>query len=254
MSKGSNDSQMNPFLREGGDEAPRPLGVGDFGEEQGGTFEALAADAPKKKLRSSTIILIAVVALAAGGLWSMRSLSRAAAGITGDKKLEATIEGFLSQLTGDASKPKENPFQVIRAEDEEKALTALTDDRTERQVALDEVKKNPFVLHTDPKPEVAPTTVEVKDDSAERLAAARKQATEKFDRAGTQLRVLMILAGRTPMANISGRVVQAGDRIPVERMGVEFTVVEVGTQSVTIRATDSDISFSHDIVLPLMRN
>lgn len=249
MSKPMQDD-LNPFRPEDEPQV-RPLGVGDFSETDSGAF---ASTEPKKRLRSSTIIIAVVVLAAVGGLYSMRSLSRAAAGAGGDASLEATIEGFLASLSGNEKKNGENPFQVIKAEDEEKALAALTDDRTDRQVDLREVQKNPFVLLDQKREEATPEKPVQNDDEAKRreeLARKRKMFSDTCDRASRNLRLMMVLRGSNPSANISGKVVYAGDTLTVERDGVTFTVESIDEYAVVLMVTDAETNFTYRATLTM---
>ncbi len=252
MNNGNQDS-MNTFHPE--DEPKvRPLGVGDFSESDGGLA---GLDEPKKRFRSSTILIAVVIIASAAGLYSMRTISRAAAGGSGDATLEATIEGFLSSLAGGEKKNSEDPFQVIKAEDEEKALSALTDDRTDRQVSVNEVQKNPFVLFEEKKTETTSGAPAVDDQAEakrrEELARLRKAFSDSCDRAVKNLRLMMVLRGSSPAANISGRVVYAGDTIKVERDNVTFTVEEIDDYSVVLIATDQETAFTFRTTLTMTR-
>lgn len=248
----NHDNQNNLSNFQNDDEPMvRPLGVGDFNEGDGAS---LGSDEPKKRFRSSTILIVVVVVAAAAGLYSMRSLSRAAANAGGDASLEATIEGFLASISGTEKKTDDDPFQVIKAEDEEKALAALTDDRTDRQVDLREVQKNPFVLFEEKRSET--TTDTPKDDGAEakrreELARLRKQFSDTCDRAAKNLRLMMVMRGSNPAANISGKVVYAGDTLKVERDNVQFTIESIDDYSVVLMVTDPATDFTYRATLTM---
>lgn len=246
----ANQDNLNNFNH---DEEPmvRPLGVGDFSDSES---NGLGSDEPKKRFRSSTILIAVVVFASAAGLYSMRTLSRAAANAGSDATLEATIEGFLASISGAEKKTDDNPFQVIKAEDEEKALAALTDDRTDRQVDLKEVQKNPFVLFEEKRSETAAETP--RDDGAEakrreELARLRKQFSDTCDRAAKNLRLMMVMRGSNPAANISGKVVYAGDTLKVERDNVTFTIESIDDYSVVLVVTDPATDFTYRATLTM---
>ena len=81
---------------------------------------------------------------------------------------------------------------------------------------------------------------------------AKKQVTG--NRRATKLRVLMVMGGTEPMANVSGRVVRVGDTIADERLSVEFTVLEIAQGLVVIRGARPDLDLVHDIALRLIRD
>lgn len=252
QSEHPNFTTFNPSASPSGqepDERVMPLGVGGF-EGEGGAGDA--SSPPARRFGSGTILLIALVLLAAGGLYSMRSIARAVASSkSSDTGIEKTIESFLNSLAGrtdlDASRS-------IIGSAEAGAGDVLLDNRTDRQVPLDGVQKNPFVLPVEDKPAttVAAPKAPADNDAAEaaRLEAARQDARVNFDKAAAKLMVKMIMRD---MANVSGRVVRVGDIIADARSDIEFTVVEITRDAVVIRGERPDIGLTHDITLRLLK-
>jgi hypothetical protein len=243
-----NDSENSIFFpaegRQG--DSQMPLGTGFDGEVPA---DAIIDQSGRKKVSSSTLLLLLVVVLAGIGLYSMRSLATAMAGGGADKGLEETIESFLTSMTGDGARGQGE----LTVDD---AGAVLLDDRIGLQVPLEEVQKNPFV----PLPmEQSSTLVEapIDDGSAgaqERIALAREEAKKLFEAEATKLRLLMVMGGTDPMANISGRVVRLGDTVADERLSVEFHVIEISQGLVVLRGERSDLALVHDIALRLIRD
>lgn len=231
------------------DERVMPLGVGGF-ESDGAAGESDAL--PSRRFGSGTILLIALVLLAAGGLYSMRSIARAVASSkSGDAGIEKTIESFLNSIAG---KDERNADRVLVGSAEAGAGDVLVDNRTDRQVPLDGVQKNPFVLPVEDKPATTSSAPKPPTDNAAaeaaRLETARQDARVAFEKASAKLMVKMIMRD---MANVSGRVVRVGDIIADAKSDIEFTVVEITRDAVVIRGEKPEIGLTHDITLRLLK-
>jgi hypothetical protein len=243
-----NESQNATFLPADArqSETQMPLGAGFDTESPG---DVIIDQPEKKKLSSSTLLLLLVVALAGIGLYSMRSLATAKAGGSADKNLEETIESFLSSITGGSNGTQVGDLVV------DDAGAVLLDDRIGRQVPLDEVQKNPFVPLPMEQSSIAEAPIDDGSDAAQvRIAQARQAAIEEFNTEAAKLRVLMVMGGSEPMANVSGRVVRVGDTIADERLTVQFKVIEISQGLVVIRGERADLNVVHDIALRLIRD
>jgi len=244
-----NDSENSIFFpteaRNG--ESQMPLGTGFDGEAPA---DAILDQTGKKKVSSSTLLLLLVVALAGVGLYSMRSLATAMAGGGADTGLEKTIESFLSSISGEGGSGQPGELTV------EDAGAVLLDDRIGRQVPLEDVQKNPFVpLPLEQRADAIDVPVDDGSDAAQaRIAQAREDAKKLFETEATKLRLLMVMGGAEPMANISGRVVRVGDLLADERLSVEFRIAEITQGLVVIRGERPDLGLTHDVALRLIRD
>lgn len=251
---GQQDSSI-PALKHSDDEEARtmPLGIGDSDSEMVDSDAFLGEEAGKKRsLSSGTIVLLAVVVVAGAGLYSMRTLGTVSAsgGVATD--LEQTIESFLDTLRGDSRGRNRSSQQVVGTVEGD--VDGLVDNRTELQVSLDDVQKNPFVLFQSQDTSDAPATV---DNTAELEAARRAAITatrQRFDEAAGRFRLSMVMGGAEPMASVDGRIVYIGDTIIDERANVEFTVIEITPPGeITIRAIDPGLDIRHDVIVQLQR-
>ncbi len=231
-----------------GTEEQAPLGTGGFDGDM--PPEAIIEQTKRNKISSSAMLLVLVIGLAGIGLYSMRSLASAMAGGGADSDLEETIENFLSSMT---ARPGSAGGGQLTAEN---AGAVLVDDRIRRQVPLDDVQKNPFEpLPIEQTTDAAPVIIDDGSEAAAvRLATLREEARTEFEEAAVQLRLLMVMGGNEPMANISGRVVRVGDILADERLDVEFRIVEITQGLVVIRGERPAIRFEHDIALRLIRD
>lgn len=230
-----------------------PLGTG-FEDNDG---PAIVDDADGgKKIKSGTLILLAVVVLAGAGLYSMRSLGKAAGVIQSDGTLETTVNDFIDRLTGKASDDDSDEVLVITSDEENRAMSALTDDRTQRQVALDQVQKNPFVFPfaTEKQPDDNPVVTDTGLDPEEQKRLAQQDARVDFEKAVAKLRLVMVMGGSTPMANLNGEVFYEGDVIDDDRIGVSFVVAEIMNDAVVLVREEPSIDFYHEIVVSLNQN
>jgi len=250
---GESQHQQNDlaeYREDGANELGAETGEGEF--QPAGADELITASS-RKRVGSGTLILLLVVVLAAAGLFSMRSLARAMAGsIAGDKNVEETIDSWISGW----SDAENGGAEVILPDlaDDRQAGDVLLDDRTEKQVKLDNVQKNPFVneFAKPVTPDGAPATpADPVNDEEVRLAQARDEMRVTCEKAATKLRLVMLMGGSRPMANISGRVVHVGDTIFDDRLGVTFTVVAIEAGSVTLEVADESIGFEFQTVLSL---
>jgi hypothetical protein len=248
MRDGTNDANLATLSDQGMD-GDGNLVVSDGAFEGGET--PIVLEAPKRRVSAGTIILLLVVLLAAVGLYSMRSLAIAiAAGAKSDKGLEETIETFLTSLSGNEGRPGE--ALVVGPEDG--AGEVLVDDRTEMQVALSDVQKNPFVLPIDEPQTDAPAPVNTDTEEgrlAAELAAAQNDQRIACEKAAAKLRLIMIMGGSNPMASISGKIVRVGDALFDERLGVEFLVASISEGAVTLTSSKEAIQFAFETTLLL---
>jgi len=238
-----NDGPMHDSGQDGPDESVMPLGVGGFENE---AADDLAEDQPgKRKFSSGTLVLGLVVLLAAGGLYSMRTLAIAMASAKGDDGLESTVNDWLDSVEGAED---DAPEHLVVGDG------AILNDRTKLQVPLDDVKKNPFEFFMSDRGDAPVATDTSADEEAQRLREARAEAQRNCERAAEKLRVIMIMGGSDPMANVNGSIVRKGDVLYDDRLDVEFTVSKIEPGGVTVVAEDPAIDFRFEHTLYLIPN
>jgi len=236
------------------DEHSQDLEAGAW-EENGGEFgqETPIGAAPRKRsISTGTLLIVLVIVMAAGGLWSMRSLAIALASAPKtDKGLEATIESFLESLGTNELLATDSATRPGLPDMSTEASDVLVEDRTEVQVPLEDVQKNPFILWLEPREETSePDAPETVDNSL----ILRQQKIDTFENAAAKLRVVMILGGSDPMANVSGRIVHRGDKIFDDKLGVEFKVTEIGNGVVILAGEDPGLDLYYEIPLHLIQD
>lgn len=189
--------------------------------------ELLEADKKRKGagLLTQTPVLIGAVAIiAAGSLFAMRATGGDLGG--GNKELEAKIENWLIKAQNPKALDKDSPLlpenQVDLFKDTDTILAMFQTDFTDRQVPVEYVKKNPFVLEEEQVAPGAPVDTTSRDRAKKLEALNRELAT-------LQLQTVMVSGTRT-VAVINGDFKQPGDAIG------SFKLTTMDTLSVTLTA------------------
>lgn len=195
---------------------PASQGADGMGPPQGlgpaGGFFAEGDVEPKRRL-SGPVILGMVVAAAGLMLGAMRL-----AGIGANLDLVNVQIDY--PLDGEGGPKK----------DHAKILSDLKTAGVE-QVPLDEIQMNPFEWKALRAPEAVATSKG--PDPAELSRREREQRVAQLKDAAGKLQLNSVMAGRVPLARISGEMVKVGDKI-----GQYFTVKSIDGRSVEIAADD----------------
>jgi len=224
------------------------IGVGVFASSDG----AATADTGKSaiKLRSSSIVLGVVIIAAVVGLFSMRTLAKVTAVVSGGNEMERVIEDFLNSSAG------RNVFQlntsagnaVIQSNE---VLEVLNEAYTERQVALTNVQKDPFVLLNEKKPQEA--VAAAPDNSVNELERQRSQRKQQLNTIASRLELKSVMLGSVPLANINGQIVRAGEIITIMPERQEFEVLSIENESVRLAAADLSLGVRIEIEIAINR-
>jgi hypothetical protein len=195
------------------------LGIG--AEEQ--ELDLLGAGGIGKKRRGGTIILIGVVVLAIGSLFSMRTLTKGYAASARGSDAENTVERFLRSLGGgpDGGPSGADVLRVLAPVEPEERPTPRDPFEQQETILL------PVVSTTD-GPEIWRAQVE--------------RAAETFN-------VTSVIKDR--MAIINKRIVPLGAAI-VEG-GVTFTITDIGTDYVTVTAEDPANDLKYEGIVKVRR-
>ena len=236
------ESQQTGFSDEAGvgPEASDALG----GEEWGVAMEMdpLTAEAPQKKRHTGALVLIVVVGLAMGSLFSMHTLTKVTAASGRNTDIERTIDGFLKSRTGG---PRVDPNSGGTLLDQHKEVVdVLTRSYTEHQIT--QLHKNPF--------DTLSSAVVIESGGGDLAKAHRR---DQMERAAGMLRLKSVIMGSRPLANINGRIVRLKQMIPVELSKAEGTiklrVEKITSDSVTVVAEDPEIDLRVEKVIHLKR-
>lgn len=247
----NNNSNLESDLPDGDEgETTMRLGVGSFG---GDSSEAPPSLNLPKKINSGMLILGLTVLVAVGGLMSMRAIGRATGAVKGKTDVEKTIEEFLTTLSGSAKERGVTISDAVLVSNDG-LLNVLTDNYTHRQVALTDVQRNPFILYQAPVETV--TESPVYDDGAEanrQLKIRQDAARADFIKAMAPVKLKSVIMGSQPMANLSGKIVQVGEVIPLGET-IKAKVLEISAESITIGAEWPELKYKTDMKLGIIRD
>lgn len=196
----------------------------------GGDAEFLDA-IPKQgvKLNQSTMLLLVVLLIAGGSIYLMR-LSQTEASTNGaSKEVEARIEQAIAKLMNkDAmaendSLSRKNIDALL--EKPEQVMSVLNADPSRKQVPLEFVQKNPFML---------PSGKAVAAEVSEGPAPARtNEISRKIEKELKELKLQSVMnGGRTPVALINNQLVQPGQTLG------SFTVKAITGMTVELAIDD----------------
>jgi hypothetical protein len=225
-----------------------PLGTGEFGDPAG--VDLLAGATARKSFNTGSVLVIAVVLIAVGGLFSMRMLAQVTAATAIDADIETTIEDFLQTALGTEGSAG---AQDGAASHKDNVIAVLKETYSEQQVPLHDVQRDPFVIYETAS---GGTTLPAYDPTADELARRERQFQQErearrlqFEQAGGTLRVKSVLGGGNPLANINGDVVRVGDVLHAGPDQIEFRVTAISTASVDLVAEDERYDLAVTVTL-----
>lgn len=206
----------------------RPEGVEEAGDLD---FESLGTGS--KLFSRSTMLIVAVVLVAAGALYAMRSSLGREEPNAEQKKSEARIEELLSkhQKTG------ANPADGLSDEGAQFIITQLESKAEKAQVPVELTKQNPFALFLPErkKPEDKGPKID--------LAAQRRQA--KIARMQSEVQKFklqsVVPTGARPVAILNGKIAPKGGVVgefEFDGETVQFRLKEITQTGVTLQADD----------------
>lgn len=235
----NNDHVMNDDGSPG-DDSSMPIGTGEFSAESGFAIGDSAGGGNRHM--GSALLLTVVVAIAIAGLFSMRTLTRASAAIEPPPSdVEQSIESFLAMIQGSQAK---------KTEEDDGALDVLAASYTQRQVALSDVQRNPFIIvETSESPRT-----DTRQEDVDPLEEKRRILKSHIDQAAERLMLRSVLMGSDPLANINNQVVRVGDTITVGHDDVMFLVRRITSESVTLVAGDRQLGVKVTVTVNIRRN
>ncbi|MHC4208981.1 MAG: hypothetical protein ACYTE6_07655 [Planctomycetota bacterium] len=233
------------------DAGGEPGALGDLGQDGYGDAPPvdplMGQDAPKKK-HTGVVVLIVVVGLAIGSLFSMHTLTKVTAASGRNSETEQTIEKFLKGMSGGgpAANPGDSGSDDL-VQGHQEVVDVLKDDYTRHQVK--ELARNPFDLMSS-----GPVTGDLSGADGDYARAKRRDDIEK---AAEKFQLKSVIMGSRPLANINGRIVRLNQVIPVEgsrSVGtIKFRVASISPDSVTVVAEDPQLELRVEKVLQLKR-
>lgn len=228
-----------------------PLGTGDDGLDADSAFDPLAGAESVKRSNTGTVLIILVILVAAGGLFSMRTLAKVSASVQSDTEVESSIETFIATLTGSSGGKSSGTSVLLR--DDDPSLEVLSESYTEHQVPLVNVAKNPFLL-AQKSTDLATNPVVDTGGSDRIYEQRRRQKIKDIESAKGRLTLTSVLLGSTPLANINGKILRVGNTITMEREDVTFTLLGVESDAVTLITEDVALDLSYEVTIRIDRD
>ncbi len=180
-----------------------------------------------KLFNRGTLLVLAVVVIAAGALYGMR-MSQSDAGTSDEiKSAEAKIDKLMAK--------KVSVDGVLG--DTEVILAVLNDDRTRRQVPIEFTKQNPFLLLLEQAKSEGPAkpVKPAEDPEVLRLAELKLKLDSEFKKLNLQS---VVPTGRTPVAIINNKILQIGHDIG------SFKIKDIRNTTVVLEAEGRQYSLS----------
>lgn len=212
------------------------------GEGVADELDPILTDGAPPKKRTGAVVLVVVVGLAVGSLFSMHTLTKVTAAAGKSTDIEKTIDIFLNRVGGgDGTDGGETGGELV--DEHQEVVAALQDDYTDHQVK--DLERNPF-------------EVVEGGGGGPAIEVGEAQRRDQFEAAAEQLRLKSVIGGSRPLANINGRIVRLNQTIPVEASRisgtVNFKVIEITRDSVTVVAEDPGLKLRVEKVIKLNRN
>jgi hypothetical protein len=246
-------SSENSAMRNGNDgnvmneNATFPLGTSGDGFDADSALDPLAGAESVKRSNAGTLLIIAVIVIAAGGLFSMRFLAKVNASATSDGDLEKSIVSFLGTLDGG---PGTNKSQSVLLQNDTTVLNVLKESYTEHQVPWENIAKDPFDLSGENTP--VPTTTP--DDGSHQWDQQRREALQAMESASKSLELSSVLMGSTPLANINGKILRVGDVLHMDKQNVDFRITKIESDSATLVGEDAALNVKYEITIAIKRD
>lgn len=218
-----------------------------FGAE--GDLDPMAGLQPeaRKKKHTGALILILVVGLAIGMLFSMHTLTKVTAASGKDTDIERTIEQFIGKLNDGDLETDPNAIAEDLVGEHEEVIAVLKNDFTNEQVEV--VMKNPFDI--DSGMMIADSGVPTDPN------VARAVRRDQVERAAETLRLKSIIMGSRPLAAINGKIVRLNGTVPVELSRaagvVAFRVDAITSDAVTVVVEEPEIELRIEKILYLKK-
>jgi hypothetical protein len=216
----------------GGDLTPGPAqgavgdldgAAGDVDDDFGLGHDPLMGEASEKKSAKGMLIIVLVVGLAAGSLFSMHTLTKVTAASGRNLEIDATVDKFLKSMSG-AENPDVTDPDLVSSHNE--IVEVLTNNYTESQVQLD---RNPFEF----------------SEGGGGDTGGGSTSRSAVERAFAKLDLKSVIGGSRPLANINGKIVRVNQVMPVrlsKKEGeIKFRVTSITREAVTVEAVGVEL-------------
>lgn len=221
-----------------------PIGAGGFDNVD--DLQGLTDEPTGSKLNSSVVVLGIVVICGGAVLFWMKQMSAAnTSAFAANNEIDTQIENFLDTM-------------IVTDEngtEESNVLNRLTHNYTERQVKIDEVQKNPFILDTDKVDQAVPiqALTDPADYEIRQWEKRREEAKAQMESASKQIVINSIMSGSNPLASLNGKIVRIGDKFTAGAESIPFVVESIDTNTVSLVAESEEFDLRLGFTVSLKR-
>ncbi len=225
-------SQQSGFGSEGGHEPGSLDALQDEGYNPESETPALGGipvdGATHVRKKKGAIVLIVVIGLAMGSLFSMHTLTKVSASSGKSTDIQKVVDEYLNRLSPSPDNP-ETASSLIQ--DHTEVVAVLTDDFRKHQVG--QLERNPFKTFD--------RGVASPQDNSD---YSKAQVQERFESAASEIVLKSVMGGSRPIAIINGQIVNLNKTFKVEGSfgpAVNFTVVEITRDTVKVVAEEPSL-------------
>ena len=218
-----NDFKDNDAIADSDAQLPLSMIAGENDAAAMPSFDASFAQ--KKSSMGGMMLIIMVLLIAAGVLGVMRMTGGVAGADKSLAEAEKKIDQALKKLAG-TSEPGAAPAAGIEAifKDADSVVTMFASDPSQKQVAPEQLQKNPFELFVAAKPAGGTS------DSAAAIDKMKAERLKQIHKELEDLKLQSLLSGRKSLAVINGKVYNEGDMVG------SFTIVSISPSGVRLTA------------------
>lgn len=228
----------------------QPLGSGNFLNVDDDL--PLVEEESSSKINSSAVIITMFILVSVGAVFAMRTISKSnntafASNLEVENQIEIFLDSMASQNLSDGSGMNSSSSETT-------VLKVLSTTYSDRQVKLEDVKKNPFITVADASNQ-AQTQANPNPDgiSLKKWNIQRELLREQFIAASQKITVNSLMSGSSPLASLNGKIVREGETITVGSDEVQFTVETILLNTVILVAVSAEYDLRIQFTLGLKK-
>lgn len=212
----------------------------EFDVEENGesaVFDPLASGSGTQRRFGGMLVMGAVIIAAAGGLYTMRMMSRMSAAEASTMEIDSAVSAFLETM------------ERNRGDDADGAVAVLENDYTEIQVHPNDVARDPFELMSvrlDLDPDATVTEPTRNGRKPSEIDADRRRAIQVSSQ---RLVLKSTMLGRSPLAIIDGNIMKLDDTFSSTDGEYTYRVMAVKESTVELSVEHEELVGDPEIVI-----
>ena len=227
----------------------QPIGVGNILNDDDDL--PLVDEESSSKINSSAVIITLFILVSVGAVFAMRTISKSNnTALASNPEVENQIENFLDAM---ANKSLSDGSGMNSSSGDTTVLKVLSTTYSDRQIQLEYVKKNPFIIDPDNSNQ-SQTTPTSGGDSTKKWKAQRKKLRETITKAAQDITVNSLMSGSSPLASLNGKIVREGESITIGSDEVVFIVDSIQVNTVIMVAESEEFDLKMKFTLGLKKN